>query len=234
MTGLDAVIFDFDDTLVATNHLFDQARLELFAALRQLGCEQEGQWPDFLAQADEANVAEQGFLSKDCFPRAIGQTYRHFAAASGLPVRDSLAEELEQIGWRVYAATPALIEGAEEVLQALRERARLFLLTQGDAQIQLNRIQASGLLPYFRQCYVVQTKDQAAYERLIATEDIDRRRSWMVGNSLRSDINPALAAGLRAAHFTRPAWSYEDVEPQGEPWRIQRLLQLMELIKDDC
>ena len=61
--------------------------------------------------------------------------------------------------------------------------------------------------------------------------DIEVAHSWMVGNSLRSDINPALGVGLRAVHYQLPAWDFEHEEAIGEHYSITNLLDLEELIK---
>lgn len=78
----DAIIFDFDDTLVATNVIFESVREEFFAQMAALGFTDQEAIAEYLNQTDINNVLALGYMGKDCFPRAMGQTYQHFAALS--------------------------------------------------------------------------------------------------------------------------------------------------------
>lgn len=231
--SLDAVIFDFDDTLIASNCLFDQARQRLFAAMRGQKLRGEEDWARFLNHQDIAYVREAGYFSAHCFPQAMRDTYLHFAALSGREPDAALAAELAAIGWQVYEADAARIEGAEELLSSLQGRARLFLLTQGDTDYQRKRLEKSGFLPFFDDYYIVRQKDAQTFRELILAQGIDVSRSWMIGNSLRSDINPALEAGLKAAHFQISAWDYEHAEPLGGHSILHRLIDFWGLIADE-
>lgn len=229
----DAVIFDFDDTLVASNCLFDAAREVIFTAMREGKFHGEAEWADYLNHTDIANVRKAGYFSANCFPDAMRDTYLYFATQSGLEPDAAQAAALEATGWQVYEAEAVSIEGAEELLTALKGRARLFLLTQGDPAVQEKRLEKSGLLPYFDAYYIVRHKDADAFRALITAQDIDASRSWMIGNSLRSDINPALEAGLNAAHFQISGWDYEHADPTGGHIILHRLIDFLELITDE-
>jgi len=103
-----------------------------------------------------------------------------------------------------------LMDGVEDTLPYLAETHELTLFTKGDPAEQNRKIDLSGLRPLFQHCEIVREKDRAAYERLADSREFDKRRTWMIGNSPKSDINPALSAGLRAVYVPHPrTWSLE-------------------------
>ena len=73
----------------------------------------------------------------------------------------------------------------------------LTLFTKGDPEEQKLKIDRSGLAIYFGHTAIVKEKDAASYAALIRERSFDPARSWMIGNSPKSDINPALEAGLQ-------------------------------------
>lgn len=228
---LDAVIFDFDDTLVATNDVYDAARQQLYTLMKEQGIAGEAQWPDFLDEADIAFVQQRGHLSPECFPLAMRRTCEHFAALSGIAVSKEVLDMAENMGWQVYDTAPMVIDNAQEVLSSLKDKARLFLLTEGYPDIQLPRLQRSGFLPYFDAYRIVKHKNVSAYQQLIAEQGIDVCNSWMIGNSIRSDVNPALSVGLNMAFFTRSSWAYDHGEMIGEPYYIDNLKDLLGVLE---
>ncbi len=227
---VDAVIFDFDDTLVETNCIFEAAREKFFAIMSAWGCADRDSMAEFLNQADIRRVMDKGYMAKDCFPLALRETYEHFIALSGREADAAAGEVIENIGWEVYDISPCYTPGAREVLSALQGKVRLFLLTQGDSDMQQERLTASELLNYFDGYRIVKTKDQAAYLDFVADMQIDIHRSWMIGNSLRSDINPALAIGMNAIHYQLPAWDFEHEEPVGLFASVDKLRDVLEVL----
>ena len=83
-------------------------------------------------------------------------------------------------------------------------------MTKGHPEEQRMKIDRSGLGGYFRHAAVVPEKDAAAYQSLVAQLEVDPARTWMIGNSPKSDINPALAVGLNAVFIPHHAtWRLE-------------------------
>jgi putative hydrolase of the HAD superfamily len=110
----------------------------------------------------------------------------------------------------------SLIEGVEETLTLLAARHDLTLLTKGHDEEQWRKIERSGIAHYFRHAEVVPTKNVAAYRALVERLELAPSRTWMIGNSPKSDINPALAAGLNAVFIPHPAtWRLEHQELDG-------------------
>jgi putative hydrolase of the HAD superfamily len=101
---------------------------------------------------------------------------------------------------RILDAPVELIDGVAETLEYLAMRHDLTLFTKGQAEEQKLKIDRSGLGVYFGHLAIVKEKDAEAYRRLARERGMDQARAWMVGNSPKSDINPALEAGLNAVY----------------------------------
>jgi putative hydrolase of the HAD superfamily len=104
-----------------------------------------------------------------------------------------------------------IITEVPETLQHLSERGhRLILVTKGALAEQTGKVERSGLEKYFAAVEIVAEKDRAAYTRIVERYDLVHDAAWMVGNSPKSDINPALAAGLNAVFV-----------PHGDTWILE-------------
>jgi putative hydrolase of the HAD superfamily len=118
--------------------------------------------------------------------------------------------ELLLLGYEVYRCPVELYPHAREVLAELEDSGyNLYLYTGGDPDIQIQKLVQSGLDRYFRpdRRFVTPFKDKIRLQQLIRSFGIPPSAAWMVGNSLRSDILPALELGLTAIHI-----------PESEPW----------------
>jgi putative hydrolase of the HAD superfamily len=111
-----------------------------------------------------------------------------------------------------------------QTLQYLASRHRLILVTKGAVPEQSGKIERSGLKEYFAATEIVAEKDSAVYHSLVDKYEVARASTWMVGNSPKSDINPALAAGLHAVFVPHgDTWILEHEEVNAAP-PSQRLL----------
>jgi putative hydrolase of the HAD superfamily len=106
-----------------------------------------------------------------------------------------------------------LLPGVAEGLAALASRARLVLFTKGREDEQLAKLERSGLAPHFTAARVVAEKHVEAYAEECARHRAEPSAVWMVGNSARSDVNPARRAGMRTVHVPHPAPWHRDIEP---------------------
>ena len=103
-----------------------------------------------------------------------------------------------------------------ETLEELSRRHELTLFTKGHPDEQTLKIDRSGLRHFFAHTAVVHEKDMDAYARLVRERSLTPGRTWMIGNSPKSDINPALAAGLNAVFVPHAhTWVLEkqDIRP---------------------
>lgn len=228
------IIFDFDDTLVYSHEIFLGVQQRFCERMQQLELYDEELLADVEAR-DIANVSEAGFMAAECFPIALGQTYEDYCVKYGRAAETKEKESLIQLGWQVYQQAPREMEGAQGLLAQLRQCGggyRLLLFTQGERQIQHQRIVRSGFGDCFDAVKIVRHKNTAALETLLAEQSLDPSLSWYVGNSLRADINPAIEAGLSAVHLDVQAWRYEHETPIGHYHSINKLEQFWDLLQE--
>ncbi len=119
-----------------------------------------------------------------------------------------------------------LLPNVAATLAELASRHHLILMTKGNHAEQADKLARSGLAPHFAAVEIVAEKDPPTYREVIHRHELAPHTSWMVGNSPKSDINPALAAGLHAVFlFHKDTWVLEhatvDQPPPG-----QHLLEL--------
>lgn len=119
-----------------------------------------------------------------------------------------------------------LLPQVEDTLRELARRHRLILMTKGDHAEQADKVRRSGLAIYFAAVEIVREKDPAAYQAVVERHQLQPNSSWMIGNSPKSDINPALAAGLHAVFlFHKDTWILEHAELSAAP-ASQHLIEL--------
>jgi putative hydrolase of the HAD superfamily len=137
------------------------------------------------------------------------------------------------IAHEILSREVELLEGVEETLPLLAERHELTLFTKGDPAEQNRKIDLSSLRPLFTHCEIVKEKNCAAYRELARARRLDPERAWMIGNSPKSDINPALEAGLGAVFVPHErTWSLEREEirrSEGRLFVVNRFSDLLQL-----
>lgn len=159
-----------------------------------------------LDEVEKLSIAIRGYGSAS-FALNLRETYLKLAEHD--PSEEELAA-VENLGHRIREEPLQLIAGVPETLAELTVRHQLILLTKGHREEQLIKVEASGLRAFFAEVVVVPEKEEATYRQLVDEHSLAPDRAWMVGNSPRSDINPALAAGLGAVYIPHPAtWRLE-------------------------
>jgi putative hydrolase of the HAD superfamily len=145
---------------------------------------------------------------------------------------EPLRREVERIGTQLIERHCELLPGVGETVPELAARHRLILFTKGQRDEQMRKLERSGLAPYFDRVETPREKDPDSYRRLVVEVGLDRERTFMIGNSPRSDINPALRAGLRAAIYIphQYTWELEHEEIDSADPRIVELPTFRELL----
>ena len=202
------LIFDADDTLWENNIHFERA-IEDFLDFLAHSTLTRQEVRAVLDEIELANFRVHGYGSA-AFTRNLRLCYER------LSERDISEDDLATVmafGERILMQPMELIEGVEVTLTHLAGRHDLTLLTKGHPEEQQLKIDRSGLNDYFRYAEVVPEKVLATYLDLVKRLDLDPARTWMIGNSPKSDINPALAAGLNAVFIPHHAtWRLEEQE----------------------
>jgi putative hydrolase of the HAD superfamily len=211
------LILDLDDTLIQTSRLYYNVRDAVFKVINKECGLEIAEIERRLEKVEHENVRLHGFF-KERFPLSLAQTYTELCEEHGFKVNHQLRHEIEGLGWALYDMEHPVLEGVEHVLGQLttdlsRERFRLILCTKGDLEIQRRKLTRSGLHRYFEHIEIVPDKNIETYKVLSQKYGFDPEHAYMIGDSIKSDINPAMTAGLKAIYIPSPdAWSYE-VEP---------------------
>jgi putative hydrolase of the HAD superfamily len=146
---------------------------------------------------------------------------------------DALSMEIERIGTKLLSRPCELLAGVEPTLRELSRRHRLLLFTKGQPTEQMAKLERAGLRALFSRVGIPLEKDATAYSLLLAQAELDPARTFMIGNSPRSDINPALRAGLRGAVFIpHPhTWELEDEELELAEERVVTITTFPQLLE---
>jgi putative hydrolase of the HAD superfamily len=205
------LLIDADDTLWENNIYFERA-FEEFVAFLDHSAMAPGEVRAVLDEIEDANARIHGYGSLN-FGRNLRQCYEH------LTQRAVLAEDLRTVmafAERILECPMETIAGVPETLEYLHARHDLTLFTKGNPEEQKLKIDRSGLGRFFGHAAIVKEKDTAAYLRLVEERHLEVARTWMVGNSPKSDINPAMEAGLNAVFVPHAhTWVLEkqDIRP---------------------
>lgn len=220
------VLFDFDDTLVETTIYFNMAK-DMFAGIMEgLGFPPE-EALTVLNRFDIENVQKCGGFFKQCFPEALGRTYEFYCKSYGVPQERLRRKEIEDLGWWVFSQPARPLPGAEGVLSSLHGRFPLFLATKGDPGLQYERVRGSGLSRWFNRIYVLTDKSRDTYIKIASEQNLRPVASWVVGNSMKSDINPARTAGFNCIYVHHPhTWDYEEEVPVGGHVSVEYLSEV--------
>jgi putative hydrolase of the HAD superfamily len=206
--GRQHLIFDADDTLWENNVYFEQAFDEFCAYLSHSSLTPD----EIRAILDEIEIENNrihGYGAVN-FGRNLSQCYLRLAERA---VEEHDLKRVSAFAQQILLQEVELMVGVAETLPFLAEKHELTLFTKGEPAEQNRKIDLSGLRPFFAHCAVVKEKNRDAYTQLAQVRSFDLERTWMIGNSPKSDINPALAAGMRAVFVPHErTWTLEREE----------------------
>jgi len=221
-----SLLIDADDTLWENNIYFERA-FDAFCDFLDHSALTPPQVRDVLNEIELANAKIHGYGSMN-FGRNLQQAYQHLAERE---INDDDLRRVLALAQRILEQPIELIEGVEETLGYLSERHDLTLFTKGNPDEQRMKVDRSKLGRHFSHTAIVKEKDAAAYSRLVTERALARDSTWMIGNSPKSDINPALEAGLNAVLVPHPhTWvlEHQDLRESGDGkfLRVERFTDL--------
>lgn len=226
------ILLDFDDTLVQTTVYFEIAREKYARFMAKQGFALD-EVLAVLDRFDIENVRLYGGFLKECFPHAMARTYEYFCNLAGVEADGTIRKKVEMMGWWVFEQPPVVLPGVVETLEELRSSFPLYLATKGDPQVQLKRINESGLAEYFDCIHVLKEKNMGDYKAIAHRHKLEPSASWVVGNSIKSDINPALEAGYNCIFIPHPyTWHHEMEEPLGGHYTLNDITGVPGLVME--
>jgi putative hydrolase of the HAD superfamily len=228
ITGRQHLIFDADDTLWENNIYFEQAFTGFCEYLSHSSLTPD-EIRDILDEIEIVNNRIHGYGAVN-FGRNLSQCYLRLAERA---VEEHDLERVKAIAHQILSQRIELMEGVAETLPFLAGKHELTMCTKGDGEEQNRKIDNSGLRSLFAHCAVVKEKTMETYRQLADVRGFDVERTWMIGNSPKSDINPSLEAGLRAVfvpHVRTWTLEREDIrDPDGRLVVVEKFSDLATL-----
>jgi putative hydrolase of the HAD superfamily len=225
-----ALLIDADDTLWENNVYFEQAIADFMRMLDHQEMSPR-EVREFLNQVERETILERGYGAHS-FAHSLVKTFERLARQ---PVTPELHEFIWGFAHRVSTSTLELIAGVPETLDYLSSRRHhLVLMTKGNFTEQLGKVERSGLKDYFAAVEIVPEKTPDTYKQMVLKYRLEPEATWMVGNSPRSDINPALAAGINAVfvpHDNTWVLEHETVNAAPDGLRLLQVENFAELRK---
>jgi len=203
--GAQTLLIDADDTLWENNIYFERAIANFISFLNHHEFSPE-QVREVLNDVERQCIVSHGY-GLHSFAHALVQTFARLAVE---PLTPALHETISGFAHTIAEHPVEILAGVPETLEYLGERHHLILLTKGAMAEQSGKVERSGLKEYFSAVEIVAEKDVSTYESIISKYGLVPDISWMIGNSPKSDINPALSAGLNAVFV-----------PHGDTWVLE-------------
>jgi putative hydrolase of the HAD superfamily len=221
---ISLICLDADDTLWHNETFFRRTFGSFAALLAPFAPEAEIQ--ERLDTIEHRNLGAYGYGVKG-FILSMLETASELAG-DDLPARTM--RDILALGREMLAHPIEMLPGVDEALPALAERGRLILITKGDLHHQEAKLAASGIGDLFEGVEIVSDKNPATYSRIFRRYGAAPEQAVMAGNSMRSDIWPALEAGAYAAFIPfELVWVHEAAEPPPASERYRELASLAEL-----
>jgi len=217
--GAQTLLIDADDTLWENNIYFERAIAKFISFLnhREYSAERVRL---ILNDVERESIVKHGY-GLHSFAHSLVETFEKLSVD---PVTPELHERIRSFAHQIADHPIEILAGVPETLEYLGQRHHLIMMTKGNLTEQSGKVERSGLKEYFSAVEVVAEKDEATYRSAIAKYALRADTTWMVGNSPKSDINPALAAGLHVVFIPHGStWILEHEEVATAP-ASQRLL----------
>ena len=213
------LLIDADDTLWENNIYFERAIARFISFLNHHEFSPD-QVREVLNDVERECIVQHGY-GLHSFAQALVNTFERLSAD---PVTVELHAQIHSFAHTIAGHKIEMLPDVPQTLRYLSARHHLILMTKGAIVEQTGKIERSGLKEYFAATEIVAEKNFSAYRTVIEKYELAHDSTWMVGNSPKSDINPALAAGLHAVFVPHGnTWILEHEELNAAP-PPQRLL----------
>ena len=220
MGGISWVGFDGDDTLWKSEDYYRAAEREFEGIIGQYIDLSDARSSQHLLDVERRNLRVFGYGAK-------GMTLSMIESAVQLTGERISARDIHrviEIGRATLQHPVELIDGIRAAVEAIAADHEIVLITKGDLFHQESKIEQSGLADLFHRIEVVSEKDPPTYARVLRELEVPASRFAMIGNSLRSDIEPVLALGGWGIHLPyHLTWAHEadHAVAEGEPRMLQ-------------
>ncbi|MCU1311635.1 MAG: haloacid dehalogenase [Candidatus Angelobacter sp.] len=220
--GAQTLLIDLDDTICENNIYFERAIAKFISFLNHREYSTE-QVREVINQVERECILTHGYGLHSFAHSLVGS----FERLSVEPITPALHEKIQGFAHQIAEHPMEIIDGVPETLEYLSERHHLLVMTKGSFTEQSAKIERSGLQEYFSAVEIVAEKNEPTYRSIISKYALLPETTWMIGNSPKSDINPALAAGIHAVFVPHcQTWVLEHEEIAAAPTNGQKLIHV--------
>ena len=224
--NIKVIAFEADDTLWSNEPFFQEVERKYTELLSDYGSAKEISAELF--KTEMSNLECLGYGAK-AFTISMVETALRISAQK---VTAEKIQEIILLGKSLLEMPIELLPGVEDTLKALKAQGgyRLVVATKGDLLDQERKLKRSGLTPYFDHIEIMSDKTEKEYNRLLQVLQVAPEEFLMIGNSLKSDIQPVLAIGGYGVHIPfEVMWQHEVVETFTHP-RLKQMKSPAELL----
>lgn len=233
------ILFNLDDTLAYCNRYFNKVVDDFVSQMTK--------WFDGLSRQEirqkqleyDLDAISVHGLRSDRFPESFVKTYQYYCDVTGVDKKRSEINYLRELGFQVFEIPVEPVPFMSETLDQLKDAGHeLYLHTGGDEANQMRKISQLELTTYFEnRIFISENKDTTALSDILKTIDANPDVTWMVGNSLRTDIMPALKMEINAIFIpAETEWKYNEVEvnvePKGAYFQLDSIREVPDAIQD--
>jgi putative hydrolase of the HAD superfamily len=223
------LLIDADDTLWENNIYFERAIADFISFLNHRE-RSPAEIREILNDVERECIVTHGY-GLPSFTHSLVKTFEHLSVE---PITPALHETIHGFARTIAEQPVQMLPRVAETLEYLRSRHQLILVTKGNFPEQSGKVERSGVKHFFQEVEIVPEKNALTYEKIISRHRLAGERTWMIGNSPKSDINPALEAGLNAVfvpHDETWVLEHEDLAEAKPPARLLVLTNFAELAR---
>jgi len=213
------LLIDADDTLWENNVYFERAIAQFISFLNHRE-RSTLEVREILNDVERECIVSHGY-GLHSFTHALVKTFERLSVE---PITPALHETIHGFSRTIAEQPVQILPRVPETLEYLSIRHNLILVTKGDLTEQAGKVERSGLKQFFSEVEIVPEKHVPEYRAIVARHDLLCEFTWMVGNSPKSDINPALGAGLNAVFVPHDETWILEHEELAEPEPPSKLL----------
>jgi putative hydrolase of the HAD superfamily len=235
MTGQELLIFDLDDTLLDTSDLYWRARSAFVEKVSKEGFDRQIVVDEF-EKTDTKNMQKWGF-SPHRYGKSMTETYQLLCSRFESKSKQETLNFIDEFCSRIVVDTvPEIVEGAIELLEWAYRKFHLVVLTRGEEKLQHRKLKESKLIDYFKEVYVVPYKNIQVFEFVLTETGFKPEETWVIGDSIKSDINPGLLVGAKCILYSYKHHSYSwlqehDSEPVGNFYKVNLLIEIKSVLE---
>jgi putative hydrolase of the HAD superfamily len=225
---IKAVFVDMDDTLIVNAVLYDHARMQLCGYLRNYGLKND----EIIAHNVKINAdlfPTHGY-SRERFPLSFEMTLKHFIPNAD----DDMIAEVRAMAETTFNTVAPLKPGTLEAVDLLTARFPVYMVTQGDKGVQENRIAHLPFKDKLAGIFIVDKKSKETFEALGQKLGLQPGEAVMAGDSIKSDVATAVAAGFYGVWIEAHNWTaVEKAEfPRERAFKFSSLLEFARHLDD--